>query len=364
MPGAYCKEPIIDKMNLKPNRVPYNIPMPNNMGVVRYLLAISVVIAHFNILAGGDVPILFTSYSAVGGFFTLSGFLIYGSYLKRGDTYRYIRSRMIRLLPAYWATVLIFAAALVGVSTMSASGYFTSPQFWKYLAANMAFMNFLEPDLPGVFQSQAISAVNVSLWTMKVEWMLYLSVPAVVWLIRKTKFKALYVLICIYIFSICYRLCFHWLHAATGNELYNILGRQFIGQLMYFYIGVLIYYYLDAFLRHKWIILSMAVCLSLCSDWIPYFNIIVHPLSFGSLVVWLSMVGKWGTFEGRKDNVSYNMYLVHAPIIQLVAVSGLMGRVGMWTSFMMAMIAIVFLSVAINVAVEKPIQRRFTKGRL
>lgn len=350
-------------MNLKPNRVPYNITMPNNMGVVRYLLAISVVIAHFNILAGGNVPFLFTSYSAVGGFFTLSGFLIYGSYLKRNDTLRYVKSRMVRLLPAYWTTVLIFAIGLVGVTTLSAEEYFTSPHFWKYIAANMAFMNFLQPDLPGVFQTQAISAVNVSLWTMKVEWMLYLSVPIVVWLIRKTKFSATFVLLAIYIISICYRIFFHWLYAKTGNELYNILGRQFIGQLMYFYMGVLIYYYFDAFLHYKWSILCVSLCLSLCSDWIPYFYIIVHPLSFGSLVVWFSMVGKWGTFEAKKDNVSYNMYLVHAPIIQLIAVSGLVERIGMWPSFLIAMLAITLLSVAINVAVEKPIQRRFARER-
>lgn len=31
----------------KPNIVPYSIPVPNNMGVVRYVLAFSVIVAHF-----------------------------------------------------------------------------------------------------------------------------------------------------------------------------------------------------------------------------------------------------------------------------------------------------------------------------
>lgn len=348
-------------MILKPNRVPYNIPMPNNMGVVRYLLAVSVVIAHFNILAGGSVPLLFSSYSAVGGFFTLSGFLIYGSYLKRGNTFNYIKSRIIRLLPAYWATVLIFATGLVYVSALTPSEYFASPQFWKYLAANLSFLNFIEPNLPGVFQNHEISAVNVSLWTMKVEWMLYLSVPVVVWFIRKTKFKPTYVFVAIYLMSMCYRMFFQVMYESTGKELYNILGRQFAGQLMYFYTGVLIYYYFDSFMRYKWILLAMSVGLSLCADVIPYFNMVIHPLSFGILVLWLSMVGKWGSFEGKKDNVSYNMYLVHAPIIQLAVAYGLVGKWGMWQSFLVAIVAIVLLSIFINLAIEKPIQRRFTR---
>lgn len=347
-------------IKIKPNIVPYNIPMPNNMGMVRYLLALSVVIVHFNILCGGDIPEIFSGFSAVGGFFTLSGFLIYGSYLKHKDTRRYIKSRMIRLLPAYWTTVLIFALGLVGVSTLPAAEYFTSPQFWKYLAANLSFLNFLEPDLPGVFGSQAISSVNVSLWTMKVEWMLYLSVPIVVWLIRKTGWKPTYVFISIYVISICYRLVFNWMYSDTGKEIYNILGRQFGGQLMYFYIGVLIYYYFDLFMRYKWWILAVAVGLLMCDDMIPYFRIIAHPLAFGTLTIWLSMVGKWGTFEGKKDNVSYNMYLVHGPIIQLAAIFGLMGIMGMWLSFFVALVAIVLVSVMINLFVEKPIQKIFS----
>lgn len=45
----------------KPNIVPYSIPVPNNMGVVRYVLAFSVIVAHFNTLVGGDVWFPITS---------------------------------------------------------------------------------------------------------------------------------------------------------------------------------------------------------------------------------------------------------------------------------------------------------------
>ena len=35
------------------------------------------------------------------------------------------------------------------------------------------------------------------------------------------------------------------------------------------------------------------------------------------MVIWLSMVGRWGHFLSRHDNVSYDVYLYHFPVIQL-----------------------------------------------
>lgn len=345
-------------LRLEPNKVPYAIPMPNNMGVVRYVLAFAVIVAHFNTLVGECVWFPITSYSAVGGFFVLSGFLIYGSFLKHGRTSRYVRQRALRILPAYWATVLIFAVGLVAVSTLPVWEYFTTPGFWKYLVANMCFLNFIEPTLPGVFPDFAQRAVNLSLWTMKIEWMLYLSVPVVVWLIRKMHCRPVVMFMIIYVVSIVYRLLFIWLYDTTGNEIYQILGRQFVGQLMYFYTGVIIYYYYNVFMHHKWTVLVCGLLLMVVGGKIPFFSVVLHPLAFGSLVIWFSMVGRWGTFEGRRDNVSYNMYLVHGPVLQLVAYFGLSSLFGMWGSFFISLLAIILLSLAINTCVEKPIQHR------
>ncbi len=73
------------------------------------------------------------------------------------------------------------------------------------------------------------------------------------------------------------------------------------------------------------------------------------------------MVGRWGTFEGRRDNVSYNMYLVHGPILQLAAYFDLSSLLGMWGCFLISLLVIILLSLAINVCVEKPIQHRFRR---
>lgn len=330
--------------------------MPNNMGIVRYILALAVIIAHFGTFTGTTVWFPVSSYNAVGGFFALSGFLIYGSYLRRpGDIRGYLRRRARRLLPSYWATVLLAALLLVFVSTLSASAYFSSSGFWKYLAANLTFLNFLAPDLPGVFASQPIHAVNGSLWTMKVEWLLYLSVPLVALLAGRTLRRSVAVFCTVYLLSSAWRICFLSLYESTGRHIFEILSRQFMGQLMYFYAGVLIYYFFDVLMSRRWLVISVCAILAALSSFIPFYSETLGPLVLAMIVIWFSMTGSWGTWEGRHDNVSYGMYLLHAPIIQTLVSLEIIPLLGIWPSLILSII----LSFAVAYIVETTLSRLF-----
>lgn len=340
---------------LKANKVPYDIPQPNLMGLVRYVMAVSVVIAHVNVLSGTDFVWPISSYNAVGGFFALSGFLIYGSYLRHRDLKRYLVSRCKRLLPAYWATVLIFAVLLYFVS--SSLDYFGSLHFWKYLAANLSFANFLEPTLPGVFEGQSIPAVNGSLWTMKVEWLLYLSVPVAAWILMRWRRHPLTVLTIIYLVSYIYRIVFMQLYISTGSEIYNILSRQFIGQMMFFYTGVMCYYYFDQMTAYKYQILVVALALYFASRYNLYVSLLLEPFAVSTLVIWVSMFFSCFAKGGTHDNISYNVYLVHFPVIQLCVIYGLRNSLGDWGLLAVVMVVTFLLSWLINVTVEKPIKR-------
>lgn len=301
---------------------PYTVPVPNNMGIVRYILALAVVIDHFNLLTGSSVPFPVSSYQGVGGFFALSGFLIYGSYLRKGSALQYFYSRARRILPAYWMTVLLCAMGLSLVSTEGVRDYFTSAHFWRYLGANMSFLNFLEPTLPGVFADSVLPAADASLWTMKVEWCLYATPPLVVWLLRRTRLRGPVMFAAIYVLACAYRALFVWLYERTGTEFYNILGRQFLGQLSYFYAGVLWCRFLPVLLRRKALWGIAWLSLMACADYIPAYGLWLEPAVMATAVVWVSMVGRWATWEGRRDNVSYNIYLLHWPVIQLLVQFG------------------------------------------
>lgn len=339
---------------IRQNKVPYAIPQPNNMGVVRYILAFYIILIHFNDLAGGNIPLHLTGTNMVGGFFALSGFLLMGSFIKKNNFKAYLFSRCLRIIPAYWATVIIFAIGLYFIS--DATDYFSSSGFWGYLAANLTFLNFLHPTLPGVFDHNAIHAVNGSLWTLKVEWTLYLSVPFVAWMFARWPRKVLHIILGLMLFSALYRSFFFFLYSTTEKEIYNILSRQFLGQLMYFYSGVLLYYYFDAMMKYKKTIIIVCVILQASLQNFIGYQLTIEPLIFSTIVIWLSMVGRWATWSGRNDNVSYNIYLVHYPVIQLVAFFSLSQRWSGGWALLTSFVATVIIAILINQLVEKPIQ--------
>lgn len=320
----------------------------NNMDAVRYVLAFSVVVAHFNYLCGADIPWPVSSSTGVGGFFALSGFLIYRNFDSRPILRHYVLSRALRILPPYFLIVLLCALLLAPLSQLPATEYFLSPQWWKYLGANLLFLNFLEPALPGVFDSPEFvtGAVNGSLWTMKVEWCLYLSVPVVAALIRKlhrTPGTSSWLFAAIIAMSIGYTWLFQTLYWRSGHEIYAILGRQVFGQLSFFYTGVLLFYHLDSFLRHRWVMLAILACgIAAMRIW-PGTIVFLKPPVEGSLVIWFSMVGRWGHYFSRHDNVSYDIYLFHFPVIQTAVWFGL-PSIGQWPAFLICLAAVSILS--------------------
>lgn len=288
------------------------------MDAVRYVLAIMVIWAHFNDVFSIEPYYPLKINRAVGGFFALSGFLVFNSYLKSPSFWYYLKRRAARIIPSYSFIVLLCAFGLVALSSLSPAEYFSSPQLYRYLAANLTFLNFLGPTLPGVFTHNVMPAVNGSLWTIKVEWCLYLSVPLIIWLLRRIKCRPMTLFATIYVLSCGYRLLFAYLYARTGSEMYNILGRQFVGQLMYFIWGVILSFNIDKLLKHKWWVLAVCAVLELtCTD-LPGFEIIFDPILVVTEVLWLSLIGSWGKWLASPDNLSYDMYLYHMPVLQVL----------------------------------------------
>lgn len=111
------------------------------------------------------------SLLAVQGFFVVSGALVYGSLQRSGNLGSYTEKRIRRLYPAYAVIVLVPALyALFKTGAIVDVG--------RYLGANLIFLNFLEPNLPGLFEGQVEPTVNGSLWTLKIE-VMFLHRPAV-----------------------------------------------------------------------------------------------------------------------------------------------------------------------------------------
>ncbi|KAF1068176.1 MAG: hypothetical protein GAK45_01448 [Pseudomonas citronellolis] len=293
----------------------------NNFDLIRLLLAGIVCMVHAAELSGqkslyflGDI---FSSKLAVDSFFTISGFLIFMSYEKSSSLRSYAEKRIKRIYPAYLTIVMLCAFALFAISSASFSQYF-SLAWIKFLLANLTFMNFIQPALPGVFTGQELDTVNGALWTIKIEVMFYIAVPIIVWMTRRLPRPP--VLIALYVLSTLWSVFFTHLYETHHSEAFAFLEKQLPGQLRYFIAGGLVYYYLETFQRHvKWLVpVSLAVYVA--SIWLPLKA--VEPLVLAVLVAFCALYCYLGNF-GKFGDFSYGTYICHFPIIQTLTYFGL-----------------------------------------
>ena len=333
----------------------------NNFGAIRYILALAIFISHFNILTESNLWFPITGYNRVCAFFVMSGFLIYGSYFRSGDWKKYLANRAWRILPSYLITVVACALLLVVVSDLGWKEYFFSFHWLRYLSANILSLNFIEPTLPGVFSGHPLDAVNGSLWTMKVEWILYLVIIPVVWWTRKSQWSFWKIFSIIFLFSIIYKFVVMWQYEHTGKEIYHILSVQFGSQLAYFYSGVLLYVYLDKVKANRWLI--ALVCLPLLivgSIWFtetPVFQYVLFPLTLAGGVVSLAFIGRWGAWAEMFENCSYELYLFHFPMIQVSHHFRLTERIGDFPAFLCIFSVTLLLAYIVAKYVSAPLRR-------
>ena len=162
------------------------ISKENGFHFIRLACCMIVIYEHAVVLSGADIPCLNLRGMAVDVFFILSGFWVTLSYLKSVSVKEYAIRRIRRIFPQYAMVVVLGAVLLASFSSLELRAYFSSSEFWKYLAANLCTLNFLHPSLPSVFGDMA---VNGSLWTIKIELAFYVLLPAVIFLAHAVERK-------------------------------------------------------------------------------------------------------------------------------------------------------------------------------
>lgn len=310
------------------DRVFNEISHDNNMAFVRYVLSFCVLISHTATLSSVDLPLKSYSFVAVGGFFALSGFLLFGSFQRRPSIKHYFNKRARRILPPYYLVVIVCALVLVTVSSLSFKDYYSSTGFWEYLGANLSFLNFLQPSLPGVFEGSEFyePAVNGSLWTMKGEWVCYISVPVIYYFISKNR-RPKTIISTIILICLVLRLAFMLVGDFTGRHVFYIIEKQFSTIFVFFFAGAFINLVYDKFLKYKWYVLLVDIVIIVFSGYYEeLYYLFFRPLVIASLVIWFSQVGKWGYFMRNHEDLSYDIYLFHYPVIQLAVLWGLPER--------------------------------------
>lgn len=292
----------------------------NNFDFLRFFAVSLVIISHTYPLSGAKYEpfALFSGYDTFGGlavsiFFVISGFLIKKSWSDNPNLLVFFSKRFLRIFPALICT-LLFAIFIIGplVTTFNIGKYFIHPQTRDYLANVFLFPIYY--NLPGVFTYNPYpNAVNGSLWTLPVEFIMYFSVPlfGVLGILFKEKIFIPFMLLLLLFLD------FHLLAKPEYQSLviYYILVVPSLKLTIFFLAGSLFYVY-----REKIFLNSTLAFLALSLYFISFQTPIACFVSFFTLpylVIYIAFVnipfirhfGKYGDF-------SYGMYIYAFPIQQ------------------------------------------------
>ncbi len=333
------------------------IPRQNAFLAVRYLLALSLIGVHYHILACGAVDSFGITKNVVDGFFVLSAFLTFHSFGRGGFSAKsYALRRTLRLYPAYVAVVLVCFVGGVFLTTLSAWDYFTNGETWRYLGANLSFLNFLSPTLPGVFADNAhMAMVNGSLWTMKVEVMFYLVAPFLFRLCRGPRRTAT-ILVSLMLLAVVWREGLTMLYFRTGNELFRVLSYQFVAQMLPFGAGMALYFAFGWVKRHARVVFFASSCAFVCT--LVWYEL--YPLQCPAFAVLLVLLA-YADFRplwavNRLPNLTYGLFLWHFPVIQTLIALGVTDQ-NLWLGLLYAGLITLGLAYAQHRLIEKPVER-------
>ncbi len=300
--------------------------LANNFNLLRLLFAASVAVYHICLL-GGLAPQLteaggaFSLAAEIGvhGFFVLSGYLVYASCERSRSTWDYAVKRVRRLYPAYFVVIL---ASVAGALIFSAEARANQYEVLDYLGWNLLFLNFVHPDLPGVFSGSSIQAVNGALWTLKIEVMFYMALPFLVWGFKLAGKHRWLLAGAIYVASELWRLILTG-QAANQSALspwFDTLAYQLPGQMRFFICGIALYW-----LRRERNLLLWSAPFAMA---VLAFSLaapdqeLLRPVSLAVVVVWFGLVVPRFINVTRYGDLSYGLYIVHFPIAQALASVG------------------------------------------
>ncbi|MBB3243333.1 peptidoglycan/LPS O-acetylase OafA/YrhL [Pseudomonas sp. Tn43] len=288
----------------------------NNLNLLRLIAALMVLYAH-SFAFYGNPPAGFLGLASYGGlgieiFFIISGYLIVKSWDFTPSAANFLIKRSLRIFPALIVVVLISMFVLGPVfTTLTVSEYFAHPQFWSYIKNIILSPVFY---LPGVLEHARVpNAVNGSLWSLPVEFFMYLVVMGLGLLFKGGRwvYTAVTALFALTVVFWCWRDA--PLVVVYGTDVRNIFLTG-----VYFMIGACY----AKWRLERWFSLS-GVCVLIMATILlaPYAAVskFLLWLALPYVVLAYGLSRSWlGSWVNRVGDCSYGVYIYAFPVQQFV----------------------------------------------
>lgn len=328
----------------------------NRFDALRLVFAGMVFVYHAVALSGqaanSDLELALAAIAEVSiqGFFIISGALVYGSWERSGGLSDYVSKRVRRLYPAY-AVVVAVPALIAIILSFGQAGVVQDTV--RYVAANLIFLNFLEGDLPGLFNANRHADVNGALWTLKIEVLFYVALPLLAWGLAKLK-SYWWIGIAAMVIA-----AFAWRDGmiALDHPYSEQLARQLPGQMMYFAAGMAMWRLWNNAQAHAGVLAVIGLCALVLAVLVPQLDAL-RVLGLFGLIAGIAFVPGPALNAARWGDVSYGVYIVHFPIVQALVAAGVFTAFGLIGGMLVSAVLVFAVSYVLWWWVEKPALRR------
>ena len=300
-------------------------PRRNHFDVMRLLLAGMVLLDHGVVLRTGDHRTWGRSALgdfAVDAFFLLSGFLITRSYLSLGSLPRFTWHRVLRILPGFWVCLLVTALVVAPVAALldgrPATDAFTGrPSALRYVLANAGLL-ITQYDIAGLLADNPVPAVfDGALWTLSLEAACYalVGVLGALSVLRRARWAVPALALVLWVLTLLQE---------AGVPV--VLGDNTLRLVLAFLVGATAWLYADRIPARPELALAAAVVLLVSIATLDNYRL-AGMVPAGYLLFWLGTAAPLARgsrpSRGPRADLSYGVYIYHWPVLQLLAVTGL-----------------------------------------
>lgn len=318
-------------------------PRHNSLNALRLVLATAVIVSHAWPLGGfGPDPSparQSLGHWAVVGFFAVSGYLIAASRARTGLG-AFLAARVLRIYPAFLVCLVLVAFVAAPISTVISSGHWTPGGGASYVAHNILLkieQNGVSATLP---KAPYGPAWDGSLWTLFYEFVCYLMVGAMLsapsrW--HKPLAWAAFVLTAIG-------------SQVEANKPTTGAAADFLSLAPVFLAGTLLYLYADRVPVNRSFGV-VALLLLPVAGWLNIVSSVGAPF-VAYACLWLGVMLPLQRV-GRRNDISYGVYIYAFPVQQLLVVGGL-ARHGVALYVLLSVVLTLPMAAASWFAVERP----------